>query len=68
MTGPKLQGRKYPVMSSAQNVIEMEDIDQKLFIFGGINTMNKLVDDEGYHMLDVRERKMHHIKITNPKH
>lgn len=52
-------------MSSAENALEFEVIDQKLFIFGGINTMNKLVNDEGYHMFDIRENNMYHVKISN---
>jgi hypothetical protein len=54
--GPKLEGRKYPVMSSPNNILEMQAVDSKLFIFGGINTLNKLVNDKGYHMFDARER------------
>ena len=55
-------------MSSPTNILEMQAVDSKLFIFGGINTLNKLVNDEGYHMFDARERKMYHIKIEKPAH
>ena len=38
--GPRVEGRKYPVLSSAENGIPTEVADQKLFIFGGLNTMH----------------------------
>jgi hypothetical protein len=36
--GPKISGRKYPTMSSAENILEEYAHNQKLFIFGGIDT------------------------------
>ena len=67
-TGPRLEGRKYPILSSPYNILEMEVLNSRLFIFGGINTMNKVVNDHGYHMFDLKENKMYHVKLLKPSH
>ena len=36
-TGDKLEGRKYPTLSCPENIIEFEVVDQRLFVFGGID-------------------------------
>ena len=51
--GPRITGRKYPAMSSPENVVEDSAWQQKLFIMGGIDTSGKIINDQGYYMLDL---------------
>ena len=34
-----------------------------IFIFGGLNTMQKLINDNGYYMYTISNNKMEHIQI-----
>ena len=63
--GDKVEGRKYPTLSSPENVVETQAIDQKLFIFGGVNTMCQVMNDKGYHMYNLRENTMQKLSITS---
>ena len=63
--GPKVEGRKYPVLSSPENGIATEVVDQSVFIFGGLNTVDQFADDKGYHMYHIRENTMELLPITS---
>ena len=67
-TGTKILGRKSPAMSSPENVIEMEVAKNCLFIFGGINTLNKHMNDEGYYMYTLEDNNMKLISVENQEH
>jgi len=64
-TGDKVAGRKYPSICSPENTIEMEIANQKVFIFGGYNTMYKFINDGGYYMYTVGLNHMQKIPVEN---
>ena len=65
-TGARVEGRKYPSISTPENVVEAEAIDQKLFFFGGFNTMYQYINDQGFFMYDARENHMRLMPINDP--
>lgn len=64
-TGDKILGRKSPAMSSPENFIEKEVINNCLFIFGGINTLNKHMNDRGYYMYTLKDNNVKLISVEN---
>lgn len=64
-SGDKVEGRKYPALCSPENSIEMELANQKVFIFGGYNTMYKFINDGGYYMYTIGLNQMQKIEIEN---
>ena len=54
-------------MSSPENFVEEDVRNQKVFIFGGYNTMYKFVNDQGYYMYNIGTREMQKIAIKNPE-
>lgn len=64
-TGDQVAGRKYPSICSPENIIEMEIANQKVFIFGGYNTMHQFINDGGYYMYTVGLNHMQKIPVEN---
>lgn len=60
-TGDKLEGRKYPTLSCPENIIEFEVVDQRLFVFGGIDVQYNFLCDGGYYMYDLSSNVMHKV-------
>ena len=52
-------------MSSPENFIEKEVINNCLFIFGGINTLNKHMNDRGYYMYTLKDNNVKLISVEN---
>jgi hypothetical protein len=63
-SGIEVEGRKYPVLSSAENETEKFASNEKLFIFGGFDNSYKIVNDRGYYMYDIPNNTM--IKLDYP--
>ena len=53
--GAKIEGRKFPTLSSGSNMIEDSVQNQKLFIFGGYRANYSLIEDKGYYMYDISQ-------------
>ena len=62
-SGIKVQGRKFPAMSAPENLVEQSSSDQKVFLFGGTNTMYRFIDDEGYYMYDAAANHMSKLPV-----
>ena len=62
-TGYRVSGRKFPTLSSPDNIILPNVEGQKVFMFGGYNTMYKYIDDEGYYMYDIESNEMSKIPV-----
>ena len=60
-TGDKLEGRKYPTLSCPENIIEIEVVDQRLFVFSGIDVMYNFLCDAGYFMYNLSSNVMQKI-------
>ena len=61
--GARVIGRKFPTLSSPENAIEQSVTNQRLFIFGGYNTMYKFINDKGYFMYDIKDNEMFKIDV-----
>ena len=66
-SGDIVEGRKSAALSSPENFVEEDVRNQKVFIFGGYNTMYKFINDEGYFMYNIGTREMEKIAIKNPE-
>jgi len=61
--GAHIIGRKFPTLSSPENIIEQSVYNQRLFIFGGYNTMYKFINDKGYFMYDICDNEVFKIDV-----
>ena len=62
-SGDKILGRKYPSLSCPENCVEFEVVNQRLFIFSGIDVMYNFMLDGGYFMYSLSSNSMRKLEI-----
>lgn len=66
--GDKIYSRKFPTLSTAENVVEETVLHQQLFIIGGFDLNYNIIDDQGYFMLNLSDKRMTKITLPSKKH
>lgn len=55
--------RRQAVMSSALNLSQHKAAKQKVFLFGGKDNLDILIDDEGFYMYDIARNTMELARV-----